>query len=143
MGGSDMFDTDPYAFGPGYGLDACCLWLETFEPLFSTSRTICWCEVKKMVVGGQQLDGPGDSHQEGAMIMIPEPAVKTIGSFDAGIWTYNGRSQAACRYRGPKRAVLVCTQLKLRAPLPIACPIPMESRSKHERYNMTLLARIC
>jgi hypothetical protein len=66
-----VFGTDPYAFGPRYGLDACCLWLETFEPLFSASGTVCWCEDQEVVVGGEQLDGPGDSHQEGAMIKIP------------------------------------------------------------------------
>lgn len=38
------FYPDLYAFGPGYGMDTCCIWLETFEPLFSTSRTVCRCE---------------------------------------------------------------------------------------------------
>lgn len=53
--------TDSYAFGPGHGVDARCLWLETFEPLFSTSGTVCWCEDSEVVVGGQQLEDSGGS----------------------------------------------------------------------------------
>ena len=65
-----MFRTDSYAFGPGFGVDSCCIWLETLEPLLATSGTVCWCEDQEMVVGGQQLDGSGDSYQEGAVITL-------------------------------------------------------------------------
>jgi hypothetical protein len=39
-----MCMVDLYAFGTGFGLDACCFGLETYEPVIDIEGPICWRE---------------------------------------------------------------------------------------------------
>jgi hypothetical protein len=58
-----VYGIDLYASGARPGLDACCFGLETYEPVIDIEGTVCWREDQEMVVGGEQLEGPGDFEQ--------------------------------------------------------------------------------
>lgn len=59
------YATDIHAFNSGTGLDARCFGLEIYEPLIATAGAICRRKGQEMVVGREQLEGPGGCCEQG------------------------------------------------------------------------------